>query len=274
MSKKSKSHETPASALPTVKDAPLRCFGLARTRLFPSLHHFLPNLLALSVIPPTVHYLPALSPSRIAPAFPPDFPLVRSVPVPAVAAFAVTLVVHAQFPTPLPLHSAEYRPSVVPHGFPGQTETCESRADLSRTVPLNSHHPTMNALRSSSAFARRSLTPASISAPLSSSRLLSSSSSQLPSSQRSLSSVSLRSNRLSASRWSGSTPSVNFFQIRTMASESKIKVVNPVVELDGDEVRNTIGGSRGKQEAKEEEDKKKDKTSAPPRHPDPSLFIA
>ncbi|KAJ5111306.1 hypothetical protein N7532_001841 [Penicillium argentinense] len=96
----------------------------------------------------------------------------------------------------------------------------------------------MNALRSSSAFARRSLTP--LSAPLSSSRLLSSSS--LPTSQRSISSASLRPNRSTsaASRWSGSTPSVNFFQIRTMASESKIKVVNPVVELDGDEMTRII----------------------------------
>lgn len=127
----------------------------------------------------------------------------------------------------------------------------------------------MNALRSSSAFARRSLTPASISAPLSSSRLLSSSSSQLPSSQRSLSSVTLRSNRLSASsRWSGSSPSVNFFQIRTMASESKIKVVNPVVELDGDEVRNTIGGVGASKKQNEKKEKKKrdfcpSKTSRP-----------
>ncbi|OQE29760.1 hypothetical protein PENSTE_c002G07093 [Penicillium steckii] len=99
----------------------------------------------------------------------------------------------------------------------------------------------MNAVRSSSGFLRRSVTP--LSAPLSSSRLLSSSSSsQLPSSQRFISSASLRPNRIATtSRWSGSsTPSPNFFQIRTMASESKIKVVNPVVELDGDEMTRII----------------------------------
>lgn len=98
----------------------------------------------------------------------------------------------------------------------------------------------MNALRSSSAFARRSLTlPAAPPAPLSvSSRLLSSSSSI--SSKRSISSVSLaRPQRLATvSRWSGSTPSLYLNQTRTMASETKIKVKNPVVELDGDEVRN------------------------------------
>lgn len=99
----------------------------------------------------------------------------------------------------------------------------------------------MNALRSSSAFARRSLAtpPPPSTAPLSfSSRLLSSSSSS-SFSQRSISSASLlpRHQRLAAAtRWSGSIPSPYLTQTRTMASESKIKVKNPVVELDGDEV--------------------------------------
>lgn len=107
----------------------------------------------------------------------------------------------------------------------------------------------MNAysLRSASAFARRSLAtppPATV-APLSSSsaRLLSStsftSSSSSPS-QRSFSSALHlpRTTRIAAStRWSGSTPSLYLTQSRTMASENtKIKVKNPVVELDGDEV--------------------------------------
>ncbi|KAJ5118713.1 hypothetical protein N7448_010421 [Penicillium atrosanguineum] len=96
----------------------------------------------------------------------------------------------------------------------------------------------MNALRSSSAFARRSLAPP---APLSiSSRLLSSSSS--PSSKRSISSSSLaRPQRLAtASRWSGQIPSLYLSQTRTMATETKIKVKNPVVELDGDEMTRII----------------------------------
>jgi hypothetical protein len=97
----------------------------------------------------------------------------------------------------------------------------------------------MNALRSSSAFARRSLaTPPS--APLSSSsRLLSSSSFTSSLSSRTISSASLsqRTNRVnSSSRWSGSIPSLYLTQSRTMASETKIKVKNPLVELDGDEV--------------------------------------
>jgi isocitrate dehydrogenase len=95
----------------------------------------------------------------------------------------------------------------------------------------------MNALRSSSAVARRSL--ATPPAPLSStSRLISSSSFTSSLSKRSISSTSLsqRTNRVAASsRWSGSIPS-SITQIRTMASETKIKVKNPVVELDGDEV--------------------------------------
>ncbi|KAJ5197937.1 uncharacterized protein N7498_007054 [Penicillium cinerascens] len=100
----------------------------------------------------------------------------------------------------------------------------------------------MNALRSSSAFARRSLTlTAAPPAPLSvSSRLFSSSSSI--SSKRSISFVSLaRPQRLATvSRWSGSTPSLYLNQTRTMASETKIKVKNPVVELDGDEMTRII----------------------------------
>lgn len=94
----------------------------------------------------------------------------------------------------------------------------------------------MNALRSSSALARRSL--ATPPAPLSSTSRLISSSSFTSSSKRSISSTSLsqRTNRVAASsRWSGSIPS-SLTQIRTMASETKIKVKTPVVELDGDEV--------------------------------------
>ncbi|KAJ5289105.1 hypothetical protein N7478_002135 [Penicillium angulare] len=100
----------------------------------------------------------------------------------------------------------------------------------------------MNALRSGSAFARRSLATPPPVAPLSSTRLLSSSFTSFSSSQRSLSSASLpRTNRISAStRWSGSTPSLYFTQTRTMAIESKIKVQNPVVELDGDEMTRII----------------------------------
>ncbi|KAJ6178843.1 hypothetical protein N7519_009304 [Penicillium mononematosum] len=99
----------------------------------------------------------------------------------------------------------------------------------------------MNALRSSSAVARRSL--ATPPAPLSStSRLISSSSFTSSLSKRSISSTSLsqRTNRVAASsRWSGSIPS-SITQIRTMASETKIKVKNPVVELDGDEMTRII----------------------------------
>lgn len=95
----------------------------------------------------------------------------------------------------------------------------------------------MNALRSSSALARRSL--ATPPAPLSpTSRLISSSSFTSLLSKRSISSTSLsqQTNRVVAcSRWSGSIPS-SFTQTRTMASETKIKVKTPVVELDGDEV--------------------------------------
>lgn len=93
----------------------------------------------------------------------------------------------------------------------------------------------MNALRSGSAFARRSLaTPPS--APLSSTRLLSSFTFSSP--QRSASTLYSRSPKTSAARRSGSTPTLNLAQLRTMASKSnsKIKVKNPVVELDGDEV--------------------------------------
>lgn len=94
----------------------------------------------------------------------------------------------------------------------------------------------MNALRSSSALARRSL--ATPPAPLASTSRLISSSSFTSSSKRSISSTSLsqRTTRVAASsRWSGSIPS-SFTQTRTMASETKIKVKTPLVELDGDEV--------------------------------------
>lgn len=100
----------------------------------------------------------------------------------------------------------------------------------------------MNALRSRSAVAARRLASPPVAAPLCSSRFLSSSSLSSSSSpsftaqaQRSLSSISL-SRVAASSRWSGASP-VTRTQIRTMASESKIKVKNPVVELDGDEVR-------------------------------------
>ncbi|KAJ6111778.1 hypothetical protein N7523_007839 [Penicillium sp. IBT 18751x] len=96
----------------------------------------------------------------------------------------------------------------------------------------------MNVLRSSSALARRSLTPP---APLSiSSRLLSSSSSH--SSKRSISSSSLArpQSLATTSRWSGPIPSLHLNQTRMMATDTKIKVKNPVVELDGDEMTRII----------------------------------
>ncbi|CAG7926239.1 unnamed protein product, partial [Penicillium olsonii] len=93
----------------------------------------------------------------------------------------------------------------------------------------------MNALRTSSAFARRSL--ATPPAPLTSTRLLSSTSFTSSSTSRSISSASLsRTNRVASARWSGSIPSLYTTQVRTMASETKIKVQSPLVELDGDEV--------------------------------------
>lgn len=109
---------------------------------------------------------------------------------------------------------------------------CNPRALSGRLAvhSLTSESDTMNALRSSSASARRSLTP--LSAPLSSSLL----SSSFSTSSRSISTSFSRTTRAVASpRWSGPIP-LNFAQIRTMASETKIKVKNPVVELDGDEV--------------------------------------
>ncbi|KAJ5668107.1 uncharacterized protein N7477_006677 [Penicillium maclennaniae] len=95
----------------------------------------------------------------------------------------------------------------------------------------------MNVLRSSSALARRSLTPP---APLSiSSRLLSSSFSHP--SKRSISSSLARPQSLSTtSRWSGPIPSLHLNQTRMMATDTKIKVKNPVVELDGDEMTRII----------------------------------
>ncbi|CAG8886506.1 unnamed protein product [Penicillium salamii] len=94
----------------------------------------------------------------------------------------------------------------------------------------------MNALRTSSAFARRSI--ATPPAPLTSTRLLSSFTS---STTRSISSASLsRTNRVASARWSGSIPSLYTTQVRTMASESKIKVQTPLVELDGDEMTRII----------------------------------
>ncbi|KAJ5820145.1 hypothetical protein N7474_005736 [Penicillium riverlandense] len=105
----------------------------------------------------------------------------------------------------------------------------------------------MNALRSSSAVAARRLaSPPAAAAPLCSSRFLSSSSLSSSSSspsftaqaQRSLSSISL-SRVAASSRWSGASR-VTLTQTRTMASENKIKVKNPVVELDGDEMTRII----------------------------------
>lgn len=107
----------------------------------------------------------------------------------------------------------------------------------------------MSSVRFSSALARRSFAVASppLSAPLSSSarRFLSSSSSSISSSSssvstrspRSLTSASsLLSSRTASARWTGLS-SLNLTQSRTMATEiPKIKVKNPVVELDGDEV--------------------------------------
>lgn len=104
----------------------------------------------------------------------------------------------------------------------------------------------MNSLRSSSVALRARMTPP---APLSSTRLLSSYSTSFSSpSKRSLSSASIRSPRIAASsRWSGSTSSLYRIQSRAMATESKIKVKNPVVELDGDEVRFQATSCAGRQ---------------------------
>lgn len=110
----------------------------------------------------------------------------------------------------------------------------------------------MSSLRLSSAFARRSLHACAPprSAPLYSSAVrfssLSSSTSSVSSTSSSSFSTSaavsrpqrtLASSSLPASsRWSGVT-SFRLNQSRTMATEgTKIKVKNPVVELDGDEV--------------------------------------
>ncbi|KAJ5475506.1 Isocitrate dehydrogenase [Penicillium diatomitis] len=103
-------------------------------------------------------------------------------------------------------------------------------------------------LRSASALARRSLVtpptvvPKTSSSAVAAARLLSTSStsSALPHSRRSFSSalhLSRTTRVAAATRWSASTPSPYLTQSRTMASEStKIKVKNPVVELDGDEL--------------------------------------
>lgn len=98
----------------------------------------------------------------------------------------------------------------------------------------------MIALRSSSAFARRSLaTPPS--ASISSSRFISSTSLTSSSSSKRLASSANslllpQSTIAASSRWPGLSPPTYRAQTRTMASDSKIKVKNPVVELDGDEV--------------------------------------
>ena len=103
----------------------------------------------------------------------------------------------------------------------------------------------MNSLRSSSAFARRAFASAPPT-PLTSAPPLRSSFSLSSPATRSLSSTSLsRQNfarsRVSANpRWSG-VSSLHLTQIRTMALDGKkIKVQNPVVELDGDEVRGVL----------------------------------
>lgn len=100
---------------------------------------------------------------------------------------------------------------------------------------------TMNAIRSSSASASlRRLVATPPPPPIGSSARLLSSSSFTPAllSKRSHSSNPLSSSHrvAASSRWSGTPPSLYFTQIRTMASDGKIKVKNPVVELDGDEV--------------------------------------
>lgn len=119
------------------------------------------------------------------------------------------------------------------------------------------------ALRASSAFARRSLAASSTplpAAPLgsfivsssssSSSSYHSSSSNTTSSSPASLRAYSSRASVISrslgssplstTSRWSGVIPT-NLNQARTMSFDGKkIKVQNPVVELDGDEVWNCL----------------------------------
>lgn len=115
-----------------------------------------------------------------------------------------------------------------------------SQTETAKFALTSLGYSTMNALRSSSALARRSL--ATPPAPLSSTSRLISSSSFTSSSKRSISSTSLsqRTNRVVASsRWSGSISS-SITQTRTMASENKIKVKTPLVELDGDEVWETL----------------------------------
>lgn len=120
------------------------------------------------------------------------------------------------------------------------------------------------ALRASSAFARRSLAASStplpaaplgsfiVSSSSSSSSSYHSSSSNTTSSPSSIRAYSSRASVLSrslgssplstTSRWSGVLPT-NLNQVRTMAFDGKkIKVQNPVVELDGDEVWNCLSG--------------------------------
>lgn len=120
------------------------------------------------------------------------------------------------------------------------------------------------ALRASSAFARRSLAASStplpaaplgsfiVSSSSSSSSSYHSSSSNTTSSPASLRAYSSRASVLSrslgssplstTSRWSGVIPT-NLNQARTMSFDGKkIKVQNPVVELDGDEVWNCLSG--------------------------------
>ncbi|KAL2846974.1 hypothetical protein BJY01DRAFT_169190 [Aspergillus pseudoustus] len=102
----------------------------------------------------------------------------------------------------------------------------------------------MSSVRFTSALARRTLnSPLPLAAPPCSSALrcfssasysslsASSSSSAFPSTARALASTSAHFSRAAATR------SLNRIQFRTMATEGpKIKVKNPVVELDGDEV--------------------------------------
>ncbi|XHG09580.1 hypothetical protein AWENTII_012628 [Aspergillus wentii] len=104
----------------------------------------------------------------------------------------------------------------------------------------------MNSIRSSSAFARRSFASSTpLSAPLSSSsRRLpsiysSSSSSAALRSSRTISSSTISPRIFASSRWSGVTP-LRSNQFRTMATDNRIKVKNPVVELDGDEMTRII----------------------------------
>ena len=111
-------------------------------------------------------------------------------------------------------------------------------------VGRSSSAPTMNSLRFSSAFARRAFasapappTPLTSAPPLSSSSFSLSSPATRCISSTSLSRQNFARSRVSTSPRRSGVSSLFLTQTRTMALDGKkIKVQNPVVELDGDEV--------------------------------------